>query len=42
LLGWAYLTKTVPHAATTPVATAFKKNGLLNRLPMKFSFSVID
>jgi hypothetical protein len=43
-LGWAYLTKKIPHAATTPIAataTAFKicmshrKNGLLNRLPEK-------
>jgi hypothetical protein len=38
-LDWAYLTKTVPHAATTPIVTAFKicishkKNGPLNRLP---------
>jgi hypothetical protein len=23
-LGWAYLTKKMPHAATTPIATAFK------------------
>jgi hypothetical protein len=23
-LGWAYLTKKVPHAATTPIATALK------------------
>jgi hypothetical protein len=23
-LGWAYLAKKVPHAATTPIATAFK------------------
>jgi hypothetical protein len=23
-LGWAYLTKKAPHAATTPIATAFK------------------
>jgi hypothetical protein len=23
-LGWAYLTKKVPHAATTPIATASK------------------
>jgi hypothetical protein len=43
-LGWAYLTKKVPHAATTPIATAFKicvshrKNGLLNRLLTKVSF----
>jgi hypothetical protein len=47
-LGWAYLTKKAPHAATTPIATAFKicishrKNGLLNRLPEKVSFSVFD
>jgi hypothetical protein len=40
-LGWAYLAKKVPHAATTPIVTAFKtcishrKNGLLNRLPAK-------
>jgi hypothetical protein len=47
-LGWAYLTKKMPHAATTPIATAFKicisyrKNGLLNRLPTKVSFSIFD
>jgi hypothetical protein len=48
-LGWACLNKKVPHAATTPIATAFKicinhrKNGLLNRLPEKVSsFSVFD
>jgi hypothetical protein len=47
-LGWAYLIKKVPHAATTPIATAFKicmshrKNGLLNRLPKKVSFLVFD
>jgi hypothetical protein len=47
-LGWTYRTKKVPHAANTLVATAFKicvshrKNGLLNRLPMKVSFSVFD
>jgi hypothetical protein len=47
-LGWVYLTKKVPHAATTPNATASKicvshrKNGLLNRLPKKVSFSVFD
>jgi hypothetical protein len=47
-LGWAYLTKKVPHAATMPIATAFKicishrKNGLLNRLPTKASFSIFD
>jgi hypothetical protein len=41
-LGWAYLTKKVPHAATTPIATAFKicishrKNGLLNHLPFLY------
>jgi hypothetical protein len=23
-LGWAYLTKKMPHTATTPIATAFK------------------
>jgi hypothetical protein len=23
-LGWAYLAKKMPHAATTPIATAFK------------------
>jgi hypothetical protein len=23
-LGWAYLTKKVPHTATTPIATAFR------------------
>jgi hypothetical protein len=46
-LGWAYLAKKVPHAATTPVVTAFKicishrKNGLLNRLPAKVSFSIL-
>jgi hypothetical protein len=45
-LGWAYLTKKVPRAATTPIATAFKigishrKNGLLNCLPTKVSFSI--
>jgi hypothetical protein len=38
----------MPHAATTPIATAFKicishrKNGLLNRLPTKVSFSIFD
>jgi hypothetical protein len=42
-LGWAYLAKKMPHAATTPIATAFKiwishqKNGLLNGLPKKIS-----
>jgi hypothetical protein len=48
-LGWAYLAKKVPHAATTtPIVTAFKicishrKNGLLNRLPAKVNFSVFD
>jgi hypothetical protein len=47
-LGWAYLAKKMPHAATTPTATAFKicmghrKNGLLNRLPEKDIFSVFD
>jgi hypothetical protein len=47
-LGWAYLTKKVLHAATTPIATAFKicishrKNWLLNRLPTKVSFSIFD
>jgi hypothetical protein len=47
-LGWAYLTKKIPHVATTPIATAFKicmshrKNGLLNRLPEKVSFPVFD
>jgi hypothetical protein len=47
-LGWAYLTKKVPHAATTPIATAFKicvshrENWLSNRLPTKVSFSVFD
>jgi hypothetical protein len=25
-LGWAYLTKKMPHAATTPIVTAFKCN----------------
>jgi hypothetical protein len=30
LLGWAYLTKKVPHAATTPIATAFK-TGICHR-----------
>jgi hypothetical protein len=45
-LGWANLTKKVPRAATTPIATAFKicishrKNGLLNRLPTKVSFPI--
>jgi hypothetical protein len=45
-LGWAYLTKKVPHIATTPIAIAFKtcishrKNGLLNRLPEKVGFPV--
>jgi hypothetical protein len=40
--------KKMPHAATTPIATAFKicmshrKNGLLNRLPEKVSFPVFD
>jgi hypothetical protein len=35
-------------AATTPIVTAFKicishrKNGLLNRLPAKVSFSIFD
>jgi hypothetical protein len=43
----AYLTKKVPHTATTPIATAFKicvshrKNGLLNRLPEKVSFLIL-
>jgi hypothetical protein len=43
-LGWAYLAKRVPHAATTPIVTAFKicishrKKELLNRLPAKVSF----
>jgi hypothetical protein len=43
-LVWAYLTKKVPHAETTPIATAFKtcishrKNGLLKRLPEKVGF----
>jgi hypothetical protein len=38
----------MPHAATTPIATAFKicmshrKNGLLNRLPEEVSFPVFD
>ena len=47
-LGWAHLTKEVPHAATTPIATAFticvshRKNGLLNRLSTKVSFSIFD
>jgi hypothetical protein len=47
-LGWAYLTKKVPHAATTPIATAFKicashrKNEPVNRLPTKVSFSIFD
>jgi hypothetical protein len=47
-LGWAYLAKKMPHAATTPIATAFKicmshrKNGLLNRLPGGVSFSVFE
>jgi hypothetical protein len=47
-LGWAYLTKKMPHAATTPIATAFKiysshrKIGVLNRLPTKVSFSIFD
>jgi hypothetical protein len=48
-LGWAYLAKKVPHAATTPIVTAFKicishrKNGPLNRLPAKVSsFSIFD
>jgi hypothetical protein len=27
-LGWAYLTKKVPRAATTPIATAFKLQNL--------------
>jgi hypothetical protein len=49
--GWvkqAYLAKKVPHAATTPIATAFKicishrKNRLLNRLPTKVSFPFFD
>jgi hypothetical protein len=47
--GWAYhLTKKVPRAATTPIATAFKicishrKNGLLNRLPTEVSFPIFD
>jgi hypothetical protein len=36
----------MPHAVTTPIATAFKicvshrKNGLLNRLPTKVSFAI--
>jgi hypothetical protein len=39
--------KSAAHA-TTPIATAFKtlishrKNGLLNRLPAKVSFSIFD
>jgi hypothetical protein len=45
-LGWAYQAKKMPHAATTPIATAFKiyishrKMGswLLNCLPTKASF----
>jgi hypothetical protein len=47
-LGWANLAKKAPHAATTPIVTAFKicishrKNGLLNRLPAKVSFSIFD
>jgi hypothetical protein len=48
-LGWAQMTKKVPHAhATTPIAIAFKifishrKNGLLNRLPAKVSFPIFD
>jgi hypothetical protein len=47
-LGWACLTKKVPHATTTPIATTFKicvshrKNGLLNRLPIKVGFSIFD
>jgi hypothetical protein len=38
----------MPHAVTTPIATAFKicmshrKNGLLNRLPGEVSFPVFD
>jgi hypothetical protein len=46
--GWACLSKKVPHAATTPIATAFKicisrrKNGLLNRLPTEVSFPIFD
>jgi hypothetical protein len=38
----------MPHTATTPIATAFKicighrKNGLLNRLSEKVSFSIFD
>jgi hypothetical protein len=40
--------KKVPHAATTPIVTAFKicighrKNGLLNRLPAEVGFSIFD
>jgi hypothetical protein len=48
-LGWAYLTKKMPHNATTPIATAFKtcirhrKKGLwLNRLPEKVRFPIFD
>jgi hypothetical protein len=47
-LGWAYLAKKMPHAATTSIATAFKicvshrKNGFLDRLPAKVSFSISD
>jgi hypothetical protein len=46
-LGWACLTRKVPHAATK-IATAFKscfshrKNKPLNRLQAKVSFPVFD
>jgi hypothetical protein len=48
MAGLGHLTKKMPHAATTPIVTAFKtcmrhrKNGFLNRLPEKVSFPVFD
>jgi hypothetical protein len=38
-LGWANLTKTMPHTATTPIATAFK---ICYRLPEKVGFPIFD
>jgi hypothetical protein len=47
-LGWAQMTKKVPHTQPRPSQPPLKsllateKNGLLNRLPAKVSFSIFD
>jgi hypothetical protein len=47
-LGWAQMTKKVPHTQPRPSQPpsksllATEKNGLLNRLPAKVSFSIFD